>query len=626
MIVKVLCHFPKKDLMFGTNNIQGVNQVHPLESTQAARTYDSNKMSLTSPGKNHSYAIGDTIQVAWDAANIVGNVEIHIKNNFNDPALGTLIYAAPEDSPQSLVIPEITTGGDYYVQVYGYDAQSVKCWSDSYNFNIIPVGNWENRIISISALNRNIGDDKSYEVSGISIEFNDTDRYFREMMTSSDRYIAGSKVELFTEEDILIYTGTVEKWQFSEDAFVLSINDKLSGLETLLPGSITLDAFPAAPEDADGESIPIIYGSLYEEKGAVKCWKAKDTDLFLLARHHCKDLMGTTVFEEDGTGITGAALINDETDGYAYIQCSGAESFIFANVYGAVDGDDNLIDDPIDVLKHMIANFTTMSYNEEAMDTAQALMQERGYKITSIIDEQKNFNDFIVTFCFSFDCDFHIGKGNEIVITLLNRTTLTPVKSFTSHQIVDFKMDELPEDIRNKVKYQYKYNYVDDKYNKAPVYSKDSSIANWGEFYNRNETLDLQYVIDDLSAFDVVQRYVIQRKNPSRVAQMDIPLSVFSGVELADIIEVQHPSAIDDNKRKYQVRRIDVNFNEDIVQTEAVDISTLTGGMLVLGDSTELPEEWTGTSDGNVHRDFGYLADGDTGYFSNGTDYGKVLY
>ena len=32
-------------------------------------------------------------------------------------------------------------------------------------------GNWQNKIISISSLSRNIGEDKSYEISGMSIEF-----------------------------------------------------------------------------------------------------------------------------------------------------------------------------------------------------------------------------------------------------------------------------------------------------------------------------------------------------------------------------------------------------------------------------------------------------------------------
>lgn len=496
------------------------------------------------------------------------------------------------------------------------------------------LGNWQNRVISISSLSRNIGEDKSYEISGVSIEFNDTDRYFREMMTGKFRYIAGKAVEISTVDDELIYTGTVEKWQFAEDTFVLTINDRLSGLDKLIPGVITIDEFPAMAEDADGKSIPVIYGSLYEEGGAVKCWRvgSVDTDsLYLLARHYCngliddQELMEPAVYQEDGVKVTGAVLYYTG-DGYQYIRSSAVSDFVFANVEGRTGGGGALIEDPIDALKDLVDGFTDMSYNDAALNEAQTIMAGRGYKIAAVIGDQKNLNDVLVDFCYSFDCDFHIGRGNELVVTVLNRATLTPVKTFIPSQIVDFQLDELPEEIRNKVQYQYKYNYALEKYRKIPVFSKESSIINWGEFYNRNEALSLPYVYDDDSAFDVVQRYVIQRKNPKRIAQVDIPLSEFSGVDIADIVEMRHPGAVDANARKYQVRRVNLDFSADVVQVEALDITNLTGGIFVLGDSAVLPGTWEGQSEGNVHREYGYLADGDTGYFANETDYGKVLY
>lgn len=494
-------------------------------------------------------------------------------------------------------------------------------------------GNWQNRVISISSLSRNIGEDKSYEISGVSIEFNDTDRYFREMMTGKFRYIAGQPVEIKTVDDQLIYTGTVEKWQFAEDTFVLTINDRLSGLDKLIPGVITADQFPGMAEDADGKSIPVIYGSLYEEGGAVKCWRvgSVETDsLYLLARHYCKGLiddqvlMEPVVYLEDGARVTGAVLYYTG-DGNQYIRSSATADFVYVNVEGRMDGS-LLIEDPIEALMDIVDEFSDMSYNFDALTEAQTIMAGRGYTIAAVIGEQKNLNDVLVDFCFSFDCDFHIGRGNEIVVTVLNRATLTPVKTFIPSQILDFKLDELPEEIRNKVQYQYKYNYALEKYRKIPVYSKESSITNWGEFYNRNEPLSLPYVYDDVSAFDVVQRYVIQRKNPKRVAQVDIPLSEFSGVDIADIVEMRHHGAVDANARKYQIRRVNLDFSADVVQTEAMDITNLTGGIFILGDSTLLPDTWEGQSEGNVHREYGYLADGDTGYFANETDYGKVLY
>jgi len=503
-------------------------------------------------------------------------------------------------------------------------------------------GNWQNKILSISSLNRNIGEDKSYEISGISIVLNDIDRFFRNMMSGTQRFIAGKKVELFTLDDRLLYTGTVEKWQFTTHAFVLFINDKLSGLDTLIPGIISRDVFPNMVEKADGEAIPVIYGHVAAENGAVKCWRVDtvveesvEKGLYLLARHHCAELEGNTAYKDDGSTVPGPVDLVPGNDGFAYVKCDPSEDFIYVNVKGKKDGESNLIDDPIDAVKDLIDDYTAMDYNSGGMTAAQAITSARGYKIACVIGGQKNLQDVLVDFSFSFDCDFYIGKGNEIMISLLDWSALVPAKSYTENQVIDFAIEELPDEIRNKVRYMYRYNYARGLFERMPVYTKDSSIADWGEFYNRNEALNLTYVYDDDSAFDVVQRFVIQRKNPRRVARMTIPLSEFVGLDISDVIEVRHPGAIDQNERKYQVRRTDIDFVTDIVQVEAVDITTLTGGMFVLGDRQWLtPEEgetgpklkpkWSDTDE--FSRNYGYLADRADWYFGNNTDYGKVLY
>ncbi|MCP5051117.1 MAG: hypothetical protein GY940_28390 [bacterium] len=490
-------------------------------------------------------------------------------------------------------------------------------------------GNWQNKIISISSLSRNIGEDKSYEVSGISIELDDNDRFFRQMMSGDHRYIPGKTVEIRGEDDSLIYTGAVEKWQFKEDAFVLFINDKLSGLETLIPGLISKDDYPNMADKSNGQPVPLIYGHLEEEgNGAVKCWKVNkitNPNKYLLARHHCDSLIGDA-YNEDGSTITlvESDLENNLVDGRSYVKCNGTGDFIYVNVRGKEDQSQQLMEDPVEVLKDIIDNYTGMEYDISGMDNAADIMAKRNYKIAGIIDGQKNLQDVLKDFSFSFDCDFYIGKGKKVMISMLNWSQLEPVKSLDESQVVDFNMEELPDEIKNTVKYRYKYNQALKEYQREPVYTQDESVAGWGEFYNRNEPLDLLYVSDDDSAFDVVQRYVIQRTNPRRLANMDIPLPEFLGLDISDVVEVQHPGAIDAVKRKYQVRRTNIDFISDIVQVEAVDITTLTGGVFLLGDRDSLQPGWELAGDND--RNFGYRADSVTGYFEGGIDYGKVLY
>jgi hypothetical protein len=509
----------------------------------------------------------------------------------------------------------------------GYMIIKVICWFPNNTLKMATQniqdsnGNWQNKIINISSLSRNIGEDKSYEISGMSIEMNDNDRFFRTIMSGDNRYISGNKVEIKGEDDTLIYTGTVEKWQFKEDAFILFINDKLSGLETLVSDIISKEQYPDMADKTNGQSIPLIYGNLDINGGAVKCWRI-DTDRFLLAGHHCNQLIGTNAYNEEGTPI--AASLDNNTDGRAYINCVCQDDFVCVNVSGKENNGGLLIQDPIEALEDLIFNYTGMTYNQAHMENASEIMYNRGYQIACVIDKQQNLQDILKAFSTSFDCDFYIGKGNEIMISMLNWSKLAPARRFIEDQVFDFNMEELPEDIKNKVKYRYQHSFAREEFQQEPVYIREESVAGWGEFYNRNEPLDLLYVSDGDAAFDVVQRYVIQRKNPRRIANLDLPLSEFIGLDISDVIEIQHPGAIDDSTRKYQVRRTNIDFLNDTVQIEAVDITTLTGGVFLLGDRDTLEPRWELAGDND--RNFGYLADRISGYFEGNNDYGKVLY
>lgn len=487
-------------------------------------------------------------------------------------------------------------------------------------------GNWENRVVNISSLSRNIGEDKSYEISGITIDFNDNDRYFREMMSGGNRYIAGKKVELYDENDNLIYTGNVEKWSFEEDLFTLDINDRLSGLDTVVPLTLTKEEYPNAVDEADGTSIPIIYGHVTSEAGAVKCWKVA-TGKYLVASHRC--FSREAVFDKDGSDVTayfdaityeGSGL--DERAYILYNQGGDfAEDYVYVNVKGKMQ-DSVLIEHPLDALDDLVTTYTGMQLSSINYDANKTIISGRSYQISAVIDNQAIVKDVLKDFSFSFDCDFYLSKDNQIVISMLDWDTLDSRKNLDSKQLTSFQVQELPEEIRNKIKYQYMYNYALGKYQRIPIFEKQTSISNWGEFYNKNESLDLKYVSDYTTAFDVVQRYAYQKSNPLRNAVVDLPLEEFLGLDISDIVEIQHPGAIDDRPRKYQIRRVDIDFLSDSVQMECLDITSLGGGIFILGDDSFTGNWHDNPSD--YERQFAYLCDSN-GQLPGGAE-GKILY
>lgn len=486
-------------------------------------------------------------------------------------------------------------------------------------------GNWQNGIISISSLSRNIGEDKAYEISGLSVEFNDSDRFFRTMMSGSYRYIAGKTVQVLDKNGNIIYTGKVEKWEFREDSFTIFINDRLSGLDSVIPTTVSKEEFPGIEDEGEGTSIPIIYGHVRTVGGAVKCWRVQ-SGKYLLASHHCNNL--ESAYDKEGNDISNDCSLllegsQGQDDERSYITYTGLNDleYIRVNVKGKMSSG-ILIEDPLTVLQDVISEYTDMTLNTMNLEENRIVMQDRGYIYAGVIQDQFTVKDFLAAYALSFDCDFFMDKGNEIVITLLNWDELKAVKALNRNQITSFQLQEHPDEIRNKVKYSYRFNVSAAKYQREPEYEKLESIGNWGEFYNRNERLELRYVYDDVAALDVVQRFTFQRMNPRRTASVEIPLLEYSGLDIGDVVEISHPGAIDENERKYQVRRVDVDFISDIVQMECVDITSLSAGIFILGDEN-IAEYWEEASD--FERQFAYLCDSD-GFFANGLDEGKILY
>lgn len=489
-------------------------------------------------------------------------------------------------------------------------------------------GNWENRITGVSTLSRNIGEDKSYEISGMSIDLDDTDRFFRKMMSGVNQYIAAKKIQIFDENNTVIYTGNVEKWAFGENSFTLNINDRLSGLDAVLPKTATKADYHDMPSEGDGSSIPIIYGLLETPGGAVKCWKVA-AKKYLLASHQCMALHG--VYDSNGADISSDFSLTVEGDGAsqrAYIVYGGAQDpghdFICVNVSGKNSGG-ALIDHPLDALADLVASATAFSIYEETpgdWNKKKDIMTSRGYKISALLSDQISLKDFLVGFSFSFDCDFFLSRTNQLVISILDWDKMTSAKLLDEKTISSYTLNVLPEAIHNRVKYKYHFDPAGEKFLLEPEYLSMDSIAHWGEFFNKSESLELKYVKEELTALDVVQRYAFQKKNPRRSIQVDLPLEEFVGLDIADIIEISHPSAIDTDPRKYQIRRVDIDFLADAVQMECLDISTLAGDVLILGDSS-MTELWSNASP--VERQYAYLCDAD-GFLRSPDAEGKILY
>jgi hypothetical protein len=476
----------------------------------------------------------------------------------------------------------------------------------SFCWNVTPTDNRDNRIISISPITRAIGEEKSYEVSTVSILFSDVDGFFRSMMSGPNRYIAGKKIEIWSDQGNLVYTGVVEKWGFPTAEFNLQMVDDLNlGAELPVNNITTLD-YPDVVEEAKGLPVPLIYGDCYSHK----CWKT-GIDQYLIADHHIDGV--SKVYDNDGNEITSGWWFQNYSDGRAYIHFNPGEG-TYDTIY--IDCTGKVIT-PVDGLIDMIS-LSNCGYNSASFAAVKAIHGERNYLFSFAICTKKDLSEILEKFCSSFDCDFLVSAQGEIILKIYDFRTMAVVQRFREPEILELETNEDPTKSLSKCKYMYTYMTTQEGgyFRFCPSFEVSTS---WPE---RSGSLGLYCVSEPLTAYDVVQRYIIQRQNPRRIIKLSVPEGY--ELELGDIIELQSNELIDkDSIRKYQIRRIELGYKDGLINIECWDITTIAGGMFVLGDRETLTANWeqaTGTE-----RDYGYLADSGTGYF-NPVDQGKTLY
>ena len=477
-------------------------------------------------------------------------------------------------------------------------------------------GNWDNKIIEMGTLDRNIAEDRYFQVSGVNITLDDSDRYFRDMMTdSTNKYISGKTVKIMKTDDTVLYEGVISNWGYIKDVFFIDVSDKLNGIEEYLTDTIQSGDYDDTVSDAIGVRIPIIYGELYDTLGAVKCYKTSEGS-YLVAAHYCKNI--DNVFENDIEIDSGSWSIDNNADGKCYITYSGTEDYIIANVKGSMDGSSNLITEPIEALRDLIDNYTSMGYDTSSLTTSEIVMKSRKYIIDSMITSE-TIEEYLSVFCITFSSDFYFTENNEIAISTIDNYNYTSVASYNQNVILldSFSTFEDPEKIENKIKYMYYYNYVGDYYNKLPVQEKTS---NWGVFANN---IGLKATNDFNTAYDSVNRLLLNKSDPKREVYFSLPLANGIDLNIADMITVIHPQAIEDTPEVFQVRQINsIDFIGDSISLKCLKIPIMTNGF-ILGDNTILPLTWNAAVGSD--RDYGYLCDRTDEYFSNNIDLGKIL-
>jgi len=476
-------------------------------------------------------------------------------------------------------------------------------------------GNWPGKVTSISPISRSIGPDRTYETSSVTIDFDDTDRFFKSMMSGSNRFIAGKTVELYTETDDIVYKGTVETWGFAPASFVITVSDKNAGLAKIITQAIARSDFPDCSDEAEGQTIPIIYGNVYQDNGAITAYRVERWK-YIVSAHECYSI--ESVFDPDGVQIDENDYIEGvEADGFhyiTYVPVGEEPNTLRVNVKGKKNQAD-YISTPYEAAVDILTS-NQINYDTDSLLYTFSIFDLRGYNIAAVFSEETSVQDFFQLFCISFDCDYYISKDMKFKISILDPWNLSPAKRFQPSEVNVGKISTNPEGVVQKIRYNYSWSPADKDYRRKPYFSQEN---NWPEV--KTEALSLRYISLEGNAFDVVQRYALQKKDPPPSIPIEIALKDFIEIDIGDLIEVDSPDFVT-TPRTLKILRAEIDAGLDIVELDCEDVVGLAGELCILGKDGMTPDYIEATEN---EKRYTYLCDQATGQFSDGTP-GKVLY
>lgn len=234
-----------------------------------------------------------------------------------------------------------------------------------------------------------------------------------------------------------IFTGAIESVTISADSATISVRDSRLDVFSLLPmPRISTSIFPDLPATTPRHMVPVIYGnmSLYSAggAGAVRCYRVTDSSpyKYLVAGHRCK---GVDYVYVHGSLVTSGYSVVEET--YAGRTCTllsftsdprGGElpddDEVTADVRGVMDESDDLIENPVEQLRHFLEDVVGLGasgIDDDSFDTASTVAETYSYVGAAWIGEDKKSIDIINNFARSFTMPFFLSRDGKASVKLL---------------------------------------------------------------------------------------------------------------------------------------------------------------------------------------------------------------
>lgn len=373
-------------------------------------------------------------------------------------------------------------------------------------------GQWERRLENVGPIKRTATVDRELTVSPVEIKIDDVDRVIQDhLKIYPKQWHRPVTLYVYTRDGTALaatWSLIMENWRRDEGYYIFSCLQNLGGkLDTIISGwdlAINAADFPDAAPRAISQPVPFPAGVCASPHGKVQCWKVANQAAGANRKYLLtwSDPTGSARITTIDKVVAGGRVIpaakyslSRDANGWEYCELNHKASNIRVNV--TARGDTAYTGaNPVVALRGVLAGESVTLVDDGHLDgdagevTFEAYCTTNDWAMAGSMPGQVKLRDYIVTWCKSFNCFWHIDAAGQVHIKHFDFSLA--LKGAYLGQFVNFIMTESQFDafgpeamsmanFANRLRARFNFN--GDRWNSEVLHDTttgDYSVASYG--------------------------------------------------------------------------------------------------------------------------------------------------
>jgi hypothetical protein len=299
-------------------------------------------------------------------------------------------------------------------------------------------GQWERRLESVGPIKRTATVDRELTVSPVEIKIDDADRVMQNhLKVYPKQWRRPVTLYVYTREGTALaatWSLTLQDWRREEGHYIFSCLQNLGGkLDSVISGwdlAINIADFPDAAPRGISQPVPFPAGVCASPHGKVQCWKVANQAAGVNRKYLLtwSDPAGAARITTIDKVVAGGKVIpaakyslSRDANGWEYCELNNKVSWIRVNV--TARGDTAYTGaNPVVALRGVLTGESITLVDDGHLDgdtdpvTFEAYCTANDWAMAGPMPGQVTLRDYIVTWCKSFNCFWHIDAAGQVHI------------------------------------------------------------------------------------------------------------------------------------------------------------------------------------------------------------------